>query len=66
MARIAAIIAGLGVMFSLEHWAGYQWYSALALGVLSYALVRYAGYFVNERRHISGVKDAAKRDQISN
>jgi hypothetical protein len=53
-------------MFPLDRWGGFQWYSALALGVVGYAVARYVGYFVRERRYVRGVMDAAKRDQISN
>jgi hypothetical protein len=31
-----------------------------------YAIVRYIGYFVRERRRLRGLMEAAKRDQISN
>jgi hypothetical protein len=64
--RILAILVGIAITFPLERWAALQWYFAVPLGVLGYALVRYVGYFVSERRHIDGVIDAAKRDQISN
>jgi hypothetical protein len=53
-------------MFALERWGEFRWYSALASGAFGYAIVRYIGYFVKERRHVRGVMDAAKRDQISN
>jgi hypothetical protein len=53
-------------MFPLDRWGGFQWYSALALWVFGYAVARYVGYFVRERRYVRGVMDAAKRDQISN
>ena len=49
-------------MFPLERWGGFRWYSALALGALGYAIARYIGFFVRERRYIKGVMDAAKRD----
>jgi hypothetical protein len=52
MARIAAILVGIAVMFSLERWAGFQWYSALALGALGYGCALYVAYFVRERRYI--------------
>jgi hypothetical protein len=64
--RIAAILVGIAITFPLERWLSFQWYSAVPLGVLGYAMVRYAGYFVRERRSIKGTMDAAKRDQISN
>jgi hypothetical protein len=64
--RIAAILVGLAIMFPLDRWGGFQWYSALALWVFGYAVARYVGYFVRERRYVRGVMDAAKRDQISN
>jgi hypothetical protein len=64
--RIAAILAGLAIMVALERWAGLPWYFVLALGALGYAAVRYAGYFVRERRYIKNTMDAAKRDRISN
>jgi hypothetical protein len=55
-----------GYHFPLDRWGGFQCYSAPALGVFGYALARYVGYFVRERRYVRGVMDAAKRDQISN
>ena len=55
--RIAAILIGLAITVPLERWGGFQWYFALALGALGYAIVRYIGYFVRERRHIKGVMD---------
>jgi hypothetical protein len=62
MARITAIPVGIAIMFALERWAGFRWYSALALGALGYAVARYIGYFVRERRYIKGVFDTKKRD----
>jgi hypothetical protein len=50
--RIAAILVGGAIMFSLERWGGFQWYLAIALGALGYWCVRYTGYFVRERRYI--------------
>lgn len=64
--RIAAILVGIAITFPLERWLSVQWYFAVPLGLLGYAMVRYAGYFVRERRHIKGAMEAAKRDQISN
>ena len=66
MARIAAILVGIALMFALERWVGFRWYSALALGALGYGCMRYTGYFVRERQYIKSAMDAAKRDQISN
>ena len=59
--RIAAIIVGLAITFSLERWAGFQWYLALPLGVLGYGCVLYIGYFLRERRNIKTMTDEASR-----
>jgi hypothetical protein len=64
--RIAAILAGIAIIFPLEYWWSVPWYFSLPLGALGYGGVRYIGYFVRERRYIKNVMDAAKRDQISN
>ena len=48
--RIAAMLVGLAITFSLERWAGFQWYLALPLGVLGYGGVLYIGYFMRGRR----------------
>jgi hypothetical protein len=66
VARIAAILVGIAIMFALERWGGFRWYFALSLGALGYGCMRYIGYFVRERRYIKSAMDAAKRDQISN
>jgi hypothetical protein len=66
MTRIGGVIAATAIMFSLEYWLRIEWYIAVPLGILSYLIVRYAGYFVRERRYIKNTMDAAKRDQISN
>jgi hypothetical protein len=58
--RIAAILVGLAIMFSLERWGGFQWYLALALGALGYGCVRYTGYFVRERRYIKRTMQEAE------
>jgi hypothetical protein len=66
MDRVTAVLAGLAIMFSLEWWTGFNWYSALAFGGIGYGIVRYIGYFVRQRRHIRTVTEAAKRDESSN
>jgi hypothetical protein len=66
MGRILAILVGIAIMASLERWAAFQWYTALAIGALGYGIVRYIGYFVSERRYIKNTMDAAESDQISN
>ena len=64
--RIAGVVVAIAIMFSLEYWLRVEWYIAVPLGILGYLVVRYAGYFVRERRYIKNTMDAAKRDQISN
>ena len=63
--RIAAIAVGLAIMFPLERWAGFQWYSALTLGALVCGCVRYIVYFVRERRYIKNMMDEAMRISTS-
>jgi hypothetical protein len=64
--RIAALLVGIAIIFSLEYWLLFQWYIGVPLGILGYLLARYLKYFVRERRYIKSTMDAAKRDQISN
>ena len=69
--RIAALLVGLAITFSLERWAGLQWYFALPLGVLGYGCVLYIGYFMRGRRYIKEMTDEAlkiskARAEISN
>jgi hypothetical protein len=66
--QIAAILVGLAVMFALERLGGFHWFLALALGALGYWSVRYAGYFVSERRYIKRKmqeeREAARRAKL--
>jgi hypothetical protein len=55
VARVISILVGLAIMFPLERWGGFRWYSALALGALGYAIARYIGYVVRERRYVKDV-----------
>ena len=55
--RIAAMLVGLAITFSLERWAGFQWYLALPLGVLGYGGVLYTGYFMRGRRYLKKLTD---------
>jgi hypothetical protein len=57
--RIAAVLVGLAITFSLERWAGFQWYLALALGVLGYGGVLCIGYFMKGRRYLKKMADDA-------
>jgi hypothetical protein len=66
MFRFVGFVAGILIIFSLEYWSGIGWYIAIPLGILGYLIVRYAEYFVGERRSIRETMDVAKRDQISN
>jgi hypothetical protein len=50
--RVAAIVAGIAIMFALDRWGGFHWYSALVVGAVSYGVVRYVGYFMRERRYV--------------
>jgi hypothetical protein len=58
--RIAAILVGIAVMFSLELWASARWYFALVLGAVAYGIVRYAGYFARERRYMKRTMEEAE------
>ena len=55
--RIAAVLVGLAITFSLERWAGFQWYLALPLGVLGYGGVLYIPYFMRGRRYLKKLTD---------
>ena len=52
MFRFAGVIVAVAIMFSLEYWWRIEWYIAVPLGILGYLVVRYAEYFVKERRSI--------------
>ena len=58
--QIAAILVGLAIMFSLEWWGEFGWHWTVVLGAVAYWSVRYAGYFVTERRDIRRAKHAAR------
>jgi hypothetical protein len=64
--RITGVLVGIAVMTATERGLGFEWYWAFLIGVLAYLAVRYAGYFVRERRYIKNMMDAARRDEISN
>jgi hypothetical protein len=60
--RIAAILAGVAIIFPLERWWSVPWYFSLPAGALVYGCVRYIGYFVRERRYIKAVTDEALKN----
>jgi hypothetical protein len=60
--RIAAILVGIAIMFSLERWLSVSWYFSLPLGALGYFCVRYIGYFMRERRYIKNVTNEALKN----
>jgi hypothetical protein len=63
--RIAAILVGLAIMFSLERWGGFQWYLAIALGALGYWCVRYTGYFDRYiERTMQQAKEASRHAKL--
>jgi hypothetical protein len=69
--RIAAILVGIALMFSLMTGWSVPWYFALPLAALGYGCIRYVGYFLRERRYMKNVlqevdevaRNAKLRDQ---
>jgi hypothetical protein len=59
--RLAAILIGIAVMFTLEAIVGFRWYWALLIAVAAYLLARYIVYFIAERRLIRDTIRAAPR-----
>jgi hypothetical protein len=65
MFRFARVIVAIAIIFSLEYWWRVEWYIAVPLGIIGYLALRYAEYFVANRRYLKNMIDAAKRDQNS-
>ena len=48
--RTISLVAAFTVMGALEYSSSLQWYWTILLGVLTYVVGLYVGYFINERR----------------
>lgn len=48
--RFVALAVGAVICFSLEFAFGQPWYIAVPLGLAGYLLIRFAGYFITERK----------------
>jgi len=57
--RIVAILAGIGITFTLEYWLSADWYISIPFGIIGYLVTRYIGWVITERRRLN-----RKREQL--